>query len=129
MTLTMTSGGAPRTYIRHIPPGYRPETPIPLVLDFHGSAEAAQVHVGNSAVGPYGDGQGFVTITPQGLDNGLESYWDTAFDGSIDSVDVRFVGDLLDEAERTLCIDERRVFATGYSNGAFLTSAIACVYA
>jgi polyhydroxybutyrate depolymerase len=129
MTLTMTSGGAPRTYIRHVPPGYRPGRPMPLVLDFHGSAEAAQVHVGNSALGPFGDTQGFVTITPQGLENGLDSYWDTAFHGRIDSVDIRYVGDLLDEAERALCIDERRVFATGYSNGAFLVSAIACVYA
>jgi polyhydroxybutyrate depolymerase len=63
------------------------------------------------------------------MGTGLDSYWDTAFDGEIDSVDIRFVGDLLDEVERTLCIDERRVFATGYSNGAFLASAIACVYA
>jgi len=128
-TLTMTSGGMQRTYIRHVPPEYRFGTPIPLVIDFHGASEGAQVHVANSALGRYGDGQGFVTITPQGLGTGLDSYWDTAFHGRIDSVDVRFVGDLLDEAERTLCIDERRVFAAGYSNGAFLVSAIACVYA
>jgi polyhydroxybutyrate depolymerase len=129
MSLTMTSGGAQRTYIRHVPSGYRPARPTPLVLDLHGSAEGAEVHVANSALGPYGDEQGFVTITPQGSGSGLDSYWDTAFDGEIDSVDVRFIGDLLDEVERTLCIDENRVFATGYSNGAFLTSAIACVYA
>ena len=125
----MTSGGMERTYIRHVPPGYRSGTPIPLVIDFHGASEGAQVHVTNSALGRYGDAQDFVTITPQGLGTGLDSYWDTAFHDRIDSVDVRFVGDLLDEAERTLCIDERRVFAAGYSNGAFLVSAIACAYA
>ncbi len=128
-SLTMTSGGLQRSYIRHVPSGYQPSEPIPLVLDLHGSAEGAEVHVANSALGPYGDEQGFVTITPQGMGSGLDSYWDTAFDGEIDSADVRFIGDLLDEAERTLCVDENRVFATGYSNGAFLTSAIACVYA
>jgi polyhydroxybutyrate depolymerase len=128
-TLTMTSGAMQRSYIRHVPPGYSPTEPTPLVLDFHGSAETAQVHVNHSALGPYGDERGFVTITPQGMGTGLDSYWDTAFDAEIDSADVRFVGDLLDELERTLCIDERRVYATGYSNGAFLTSALACVYA
>jgi polyhydroxybutyrate depolymerase len=125
----MTSGGASRTYIRHLPSAYQPGAPIPLVLDLHGASEGAQVHVGTSALGPYGDEQGFATVTPQGLERGLDSYWDTAFHGTIDSVDVRFVGDLLDEVERTLCVDERRVFATGYSNGAFLVSALACVYA
>jgi polyhydroxybutyrate depolymerase len=125
----MSSGGAPRTYIRYVPKGYERGAPTPLVIDLHGSAETAAVHVGNSAIGPYGDERGFVTITPQGMGSGLDSYWDTLFDGEIDSVDVRFIGDLLDEAERTLCIDERRVFATGFSNGAFLTSAIACVHA
>jgi polyhydroxybutyrate depolymerase len=124
----MTSGGVQRTYIRHVPPAYQRGEPIPLVLDLHGNAEEALVHVGNSKLGPYGDERGFVTITPQGQASGLDSHWDTAFEGQIDSVDIRFIGDLLDEAERTLCIDERRVFATGYSNGAFLASAIACAY-
>src|SRR5438132_5759568 len=73
-TLTMTSGGMQRTYIRHVPPAYRSGTPIPIVIDFHGAAEGAQVHVTNSALGRYGDAQGFATITPQGLGTGLDSY-------------------------------------------------------
>jgi poly(3-hydroxybutyrate) depolymerase len=52
-------------------------------------------------------------------------HWDT----HVDSADMLYVGDLLDEANRTLCIDERRVYVSGYSNGAFMASAIACVYA
>jgi polyhydroxybutyrate depolymerase len=128
-TLTLMSGGVPRTYIRHVPPQYRADEPIPVVIDLHGSAEGAVVHTGNSALGPFGDEHGFVTITPQGQASGLDSYWATAFSGVIDSVDVRFIGELLDEVERTLCVDQARVFATGYSNGAFLTSALVCVFA
>jgi polyhydroxybutyrate depolymerase len=45
------------------------------------------------------------------------------------SDDVKFIGSLLTHVEDTLCVDENRVFVTGYSNGAFLTSSIACVYA
>ena len=69
----MTSSGMPRTYIRHVPAGYRPPAPIPLVLDLHRSSEAAPVHVTTSALGRYGDEQGFVTITPQGMGTGLDS--------------------------------------------------------
>jgi polyhydroxybutyrate depolymerase len=39
-----------------------------------------------------------------------------------------FVGDLLDDVERTVCVDTRRVFVTGLSNGAMMTSAVACAY-
>ena len=35
----------------------------------------------------------------------------------------------MDTAEKTLCVDEARIFVTGYSNGAFMTSAVACKYA
>jgi polyhydroxybutyrate depolymerase len=33
---------------------------------------------------------------------------------------VRFVSDLLDQLEWQYCIDRRRVFATGFSNGGML---------
>jgi polyhydroxybutyrate depolymerase len=121
--ITTTSRGTARAYFRHVPPGYDGRTPLPLVLDLHGTTEPAAVHKSNSMLGPFGDKHHFVTITPEG--SGPPAQWDTRFD----SADMQFLGDLLDEAERTLCIDARRVFVAGYSNGAFMASAIACVYA
>ena len=121
--ISTTSHGVKRAYIRHVPPGYDPRTPSPLVLDLSGHSEPAAVHKSNTMLGPFGDKHHFVTLTPEG--SGPPVRWDTKFD----SADMRFLGDLLDEAERTLCIDERRVFVTGYSNGAFMASAMACVYA
>jgi len=121
--ITTTSGGAKRAYLRHVPPGSRARKPLPVVLDLHGYMEPSTVHKAHSGLGRFGDKHGFVTITPEG--SGPIPRWDTPFD----SADMRFLGDLLDEVERTLCIDERRVFVTGYSNGAFMASAVACVYA
>jgi polyhydroxybutyrate depolymerase len=121
--ITTTSGGTTRAYFRHVPPGYNGRTALPLVLDLHGTTEPAAVHKSNTMLGPFGDKHHFVTITPEG--SGPPAQWDTRFD----SPDMRFLGDLLDEAERTLCIDTRRVFVAGYSNGAFMASAMACVYA
>ncbi len=121
--VTTTSGGAERWYYRHVPPQYDGARPLPVVLDFHGYVEGAEVHVQHSKLGTFGDTKGFVTITPHG--QGPVPRWDTGFD----SVDMEFVGDLLDELGRTLCIDERRVFSTGLSNGAFMSSALACTFA
>lgn len=121
--VTTSSGGVPRSYFRHVPPDYDGTEPIPVVLDLHGYSEGAEVHKLHSKLGELGDTEGFVTITPQGL--GPVARWDTG----LDSPDVQFIGDLLDEIEQTLCVDERRVFVTGLSNGAFMTSAVACAYA
>jgi polyhydroxybutyrate depolymerase len=122
--VTTTSGGTERWYYRHVPPGYDGTKPTPVVLDLHGYAEGAAVHVQMSDLGTYGDEQGFVTITPQGS-GGNVARWDTA----LDSPDLDFIGELLDEVDDTVCVDTDRIFVTGLSNGAFLTSSVACRYA
>ena len=61
-----SSGGAARSYLRHVPPTYDGTKPVPVVVDLHGYLEGARVHATNSMLGPFGDAHGFVTITPQG---------------------------------------------------------------
>ncbi len=119
-----TSGGIGRWYLRHVPPAYDGTTPLPVVIDIHGYAEGATVHTKMSALGPYGDAHDFVTITPQGSGTAVP-LWNT----DLQSADVAYIGDLLDELDRTLCVDDHRIFVTGLSNGAFMTSAVACAYA
>ena len=119
----ITSGGASRTYYRFIPPAYNGKKPLPVVFDFHGHSEPYTFHKNASGLGRFGATHGFITITPQG--SGPPPKWETT-DGS---ADLTFITDLLDEVEATLCVDTRRIFATGYSNGAFVTSVLACQHA
>jgi polyhydroxybutyrate depolymerase len=121
--VTLTSGGAARSYYRHVPPTYQATTPMPLVFDFHGYSEASYIQTLVSGLGPFGDQHGFVTVTPQG--SGAIPLWNT----TLHSDDMKFFGQLLDQVEQTVCVDQNRVFATGLSNGAFMTSAVACEYA
>jgi polyhydroxybutyrate depolymerase len=109
-----------RWYIRHVPPAHDGTTPVPVVVDLHGYSEGADVHVAMSGLGPYGDEQGFVTITPHA--GGAVPFWETDPAGP----DVAFVSAVLDDVERSLCVDAARVFVTGLSNGAMLTSTLAC---
>lgn len=122
--VTLQSGGAERWYFRHVPSAHDSDEPVPLILDLHGYQEGAEVHKANSQLGELGDEEGFVTLTPHGPGQGPVPMWDTRPDG----VDVAFVADLLDEAERSLCIDLARVYVTGLSNGAMMTSALACAF-
>jgi polyhydroxybutyrate depolymerase len=118
-----TSGGVARWYYRHVPPSYTGTKPMPVVIDLHGYEEGATIHTKMSALGPFGDTHGFVTITPEGSGTTVP-FWNTDLHGR----DIKFIGDLIDEVEKTLCVDQRRVFVTGLSNGAFMTSAVACAY-
>ncbi len=117
---SLASGGAERSYVREVPPAHDGEHPLPLVVDLHGWGGPALAHADYTQLGRLGAARGFVTLTPQGA--GAPPAWDAALDGT----DVAFVGDLLDEAERTLCVDTRRLFVAGASNGAMLASALAC---
>jgi polyhydroxybutyrate depolymerase len=121
-TLPFSASGDTGVYIRHLPPSYTGRQPLPLVLDLHGYSETAAIQVSVSALGPYGDTHHFITLTPQ--TDGPVPLWNTDLKGK----DVAFLGALLDTAEQSLCIDEARIFVTGYSNGAFMTSALACAF-
>ena len=118
--VTTQFGGEERWYLRHVPPSYDGATPLPLVLDLHGYLEGATIHAIHSKLGPFGDEHGFITLTPNGT--GEPIHWDVA----LHSPSVKFIEQVLDEAEDTLCIDERRVFVSGLSNGAMFASVLAC---
>ncbi len=119
---TMTSGGESRWYYQDVPPAHNGTTPVPLVLDFHGYSEGADVHLQMSGLTKFGATKGFVTLTPMGT--GPVPRWDT----TLGSKDLTFTGEMLDATEKNLCIDTNRVYVTGLSNGAFMTSAVACAF-
>jgi len=121
--LLFIAGGEDGAYIREVPPGYTGHQPTPIVIDLHGLGEPATLQVSISALGTYGKSHGFITITPQVA--GAEPLWDT----TLGSKDLAFIGGLLQAVDTTLCADRNRIFVTGYSNGAFLTSSIACQFA
>ncbi|MBK5289372.1 MAG: hypothetical protein JJE46_13005, partial [Acidimicrobiia bacterium] len=119
---TLTSGGEERWYYRDVPTTRTAGTPLPVVFDFHGYSEGADVHLQMSGLSKFGDEKGFVTITPQGT--GPVVRWDN----TIDSKDETLFGEMLDQVESQLCVDTNRIYVTGLSNGAFMTSAIACQF-
>ncbi|WCO65950.1 PHB depolymerase family esterase [Iamia majanohamensis] len=111
--------GAPRWYLLTAPEG---DEPLPVVVDFHGLSEGAQVHSMMTQMGGYGLEQGFVTVFPNGT--GAPVMWDVG--SGADSPDLPYVDALLDDVGAARCIDTSRVYATGLSNGAMMTSLLAC---
>jgi polyhydroxybutyrate depolymerase len=122
-----TDAGA-RTALVHVPTGYDPTKPTAVVLNFHGYVGTSAEQETLSLMDAEADSQGFVVVYPQGT--GTIPSWNggaccgTAASDDVD--DVGFVSVLIDQLESTLCVDPRRVFATGISNGGFLSQRLAC---
>src|SRR5262249_23501702 len=66
----------------------------------------------------------FIGVSPSGRVNGTTPYWNAA--PVRGNEDVAFLARLLTQLEATMCIDMSRVFSTGMSNGAQMSSLLAC---
>ena len=65
----------------------------------------------------------FIGVAPSGLTVPVP-FWDAA--PSTPNYDVDFISELLTHLETILCIDTSKVFSTGISNGAQLSSLLGC---
>lgn len=111
------------SYIEQVPSSAAAGRPLPLVFDLHGYNESGPAQAAATALGTYGQTHGFITITPW-VNGEPVSMWLS----TVGSRDLAWFGQLLTHVEATTCVDENRVFVTGGSNGAFMSSAVACQY-
>jgi polyhydroxybutyrate depolymerase len=125
-TISLDFGGITRTSIVHVPPGYSPDHGAALVLNFHGfTSDGLQEEV-LSRMNAASDQLGFIVAYPYGVG----ASWNagtccgTAWTDSVD--DVHFVRTLMTELSQSYCLDSRRIYATGMSNGGFLSHRLAC---
>jgi len=123
-TRRVTVGGTEREYLLSIPDGYDPSRPAPLLFDFHGLASDMREQALYTGLGARGGARGYVVITPNGQGEVLR-HW-SLDPSATTNPDLAFVRTMLSTANRTLCIDPRRVFSTGISNGAMFSTLLAC---
>ena len=134
-TLNPRLGGRPRTVIVHMPPADTGHTPVPLVLNLHGSGSTAHAQELFTGMDATADANGFIVAYPQGaIKAGTGFDWNVPNQpliggaavpkGSAD--DVGFASSLITYLAARYCVDPQRVYATGFSGGARLTSQLAC---
>ena len=123
---TVTSSGDQRTARLVIPQSYDASKPVPLILIFHGYTETASQIENISEMTPLAEQHGFVVAYPQGISNAWNAGKCCGSASSLDRPDVQFVGDLIDALESELCIDPKRIYAAGFSNGGMLSNRLAC---
>lgn len=97
-----------------------------LVLDFHGYLESNDDIEKISKMDGVSDTHGFLVVYPQGKSTSWNAGSCCGSAASSGSKDVEFVGDLLDALESEYCVDKKRVFSVGFSNGGMLSHRLAC---
>lgn len=120
-------GGKKRTFRVHVPPNAG-AAPLPVVLAFHGGGGSGDQAEGSFLFDAIADRERFVVVYPDG--SGLVRTWNgggccgASAEDNVD--DVGFVRALLTKLDGALCVDDRRLFATGMSNGGILSHRLAC---
>jgi polyhydroxybutyrate depolymerase len=121
--LTLRSDGRERTYRLFVPPSYDASKALPLVLDLHGSGGTAERQAGNSRFEALAAKEGFVVASLQAGAEG--NRWNVPVTGERPN-DVQYVSDVIDHVAARVCTDLTRVYATGFSGGARMSSLLAC---
>jgi poly(3-hydroxybutyrate) depolymerase len=119
-SLTISVGGADRTYQLHVPPGYQPNTALPLVIALHyrpGSAEAMRTMTELDAKA---DEERFLVAYPEGVGGAFN-----AFTCCGNQDDVGLVKAIAGQVIEKWNADPDRVYLTGASNGADLSFRVA----
>lgn len=121
---SIPSGGHTRTYRVYLPTTAKPGVRLPVVIDFHALASNGELQESLTGFGALAESEGFVLVHPDGL--GKPTGWNALLNANSGIDDVQFTNDLLDDLLRDYCIDARRIYATGFSNGGMLASRIGC---
>jgi polyhydroxybutyrate depolymerase len=152
---TIAVGGLERKYVVHLPPGYKGTEPAPLVFNLHGFGGDIAGQDSSTDLPALAGERGYLVVTPQGASLDVPDYLRAAasaagFEGlafwnffgsdpgevtvagakiplaDLGADDVAFIDTLLDKVTDEYCVDADRVFSTGMSNGAGMSTTLGC---
>lgn len=142
-TLQVRFGGVSYPVRVVVPAGVSRRATLPLVLDLHGSSSNGVNQAPISDLTALAGQQKFLVANPSGaiaLAPANPPLPDGSWAWNVPGVpttagqfppadardDVRFLKTVIDTMDRLGCVDDDRVFATGYSGGGRMASALAC---
>jgi polyhydroxybutyrate depolymerase len=125
--------GDPREFWVHVPLGYDPATPTPVLIMLHGTSGDGQQFYLHSGWTEVGDEENIITVFPSSwkyrIDKGDGTYpvttkWNTPpdaewtfFPGEVPRDDIKFLKAMITALKLKLNVDAHRIYLEGFSNG------------
>jgi polyhydroxybutyrate depolymerase len=114
-------GDQVRSYQVHVPTSYDARKPTSVILVFHSAMMNGTTMARYCGLSEKADQCGFVVVYANGTGSTpLFLYWDAGGVRGRISDDVSYVARLLDDLDKIVNVDPKRIFATGMSNGAMM---------
>jgi polyhydroxybutyrate depolymerase len=124
-TATITVDGLERTYRMYRPTGL--PDPAPLVVVLHGAVGTGQQAEQDYGFDAQADSGKFLVAYPDGFRRTWNVTADCCGGAARDNVDdLGFIRQLVDTVSRRAPVDQKRIYATGISNGALMAYKLAC---
>jgi polyhydroxybutyrate depolymerase len=131
---TTTPDGRIRRYRTYVPASLVPGAKVPLLVALHGGLGWGEQFETNSGFDGLAESNQFIVVYPDGTNAQAGSQKLLTWNGGMccgaaaaqNVDDVGFVAQVIEELSMSLPIDQRRVSATGHSNGAILAYRLAC---
>lgn len=131
---SLLAEGRKRCYTVHVPKGYDGKTPMPVVVMLHGGGGRSQSAARETGWDSKADEAGFLAVFPNAVPSdpakpasfgNNSQLWNDGsgrFDKGQNGVDdISFLRAMLGELSATFAVDRRRIYFTGFSNGASMT--------
>ncbi|MCX6172209.1 MAG: hypothetical protein NT048_05140 [Flavobacterium sp.] len=124
-TINLTVDGNARSFIVYLPTGYNNAGKMPLIFAIHGGSGTPEGMINIANFKPISDREKVVLIYPAGIQNNWNDGRPTT-PNQLGINDVSFFNQMCDYAVTNLSVDGTKIYATGISNGGFMSSRLGC---
>ncbi len=120
-------GGVERDYILRIPKNYNATKATPLVLDFHGIGGNVSDQAGQTVYKNLYEQEGLISAFGQGEPSPMNNArgWNYG-PCCTDADDVGYAKAIVEDVKSIACVNPKRVYAVGFSNGGGMSHQLAC---
>ena len=120
-----------RTYYIKIPTQANENNSLPLLISMHGYGGNALSHINYTNFKNIADREGFYLIYPQGANLpsylGGSTHWNVGGFTSKSTIDdLGFINQIIENVSLNYNLNQNRIYATGMSNGGYMSYALAC---
>lgn len=124
-TVNLTVDGNPRSFIVYIPTGYNNAGKMPLIFAIHGGSGTPEGMINIANFKTIADRDKVVLVYPAGIQKNWNDGRPTT-PNQLGINDVSFFNQLCDYMINNYSVDGTKIYATGISNGGFMSSRLGC---